>query len=213
MTDLDSRVTASRSGVDVALDPARPEDDPQAGPILLGLARSAIVARGGVAVPDDAPGWLGEPGATFVTLTRQGRLRGCIGSIQARRHLSEDVVHNACAAAFHDPRFPPVAAAEVPGVRIEVSLLSASEPLPSRTREELLCAVRPHVDGLILGWHGHRGTFLPQVWEQLPEPEDFIEHLLHKAGLPVSFWAPDLTVRRFGVTAWAEPEHRELVRP
>jgi AmmeMemoRadiSam system protein A len=213
MTDLDFRATVPSHGVDAPPGPNRPEDDPQAGPILLGLARSAIVARGAVAAPDDAPDWLGEPGATFVTLTRQGRLRGCIGSVQARRRLSDDVVHNACAAAFHDPRFPPVAAAEVPGVRIEVSLLSDSEPLPSRTREELLYAVRPHVDGVILGWRGHRGTFLPQVWEQLPEPEDFIEHLLHKAGLPVSFWAPDLTARRFGVTAWTESEHRELVRP
>ena len=218
MTDLDSRTeTRQTSAAGTALQsrsaaPARPEDDPGAGPILLGLARSAIAARGAVAAPQNAPAWLGEPAATFVTLTQAGRLRGCIGSIHPSRTLRDDVVHNACAAAFHDPRFPPLSAQDVPRVRIEVSLLSATEPLPASTREELIEHIRPGVDGLILAWHGHRGTFLPQVWEQLPDAQDFLEHLLHKAGLPVTFWAPELTARRFGVTAWAEPDELALVR-
>lgn len=191
----------------------RPEADPEAGPILLHLARTAILARGADGHVDD-PAWLAGPGATFVTLTRQGRLRGCIGSVEAQRSIRDDVVHNACAGAFHDPRFPPVAATEVPALRIEVSLLSPLEKLPSRTRDELLCAVRPHADGLVLSWHGHRGTFLPQVWEKLPDAGDFVEHLLHKAGLPVSFWAADVVARRFSATSWAEPEpSRELVHP
>jgi len=90
-------------------------------------------------------------------------------------------------------------------VRIEVSLLSPTEQLSFTSREDLLARLRPGVDGLILSWHGHRGTFLPQVWEQLPDPEDFLTHLLHKARLPVFSWEPDVTVQRFTVTAWSEP--------
>jgi len=183
-----------------------PESDPSAGPILLGLARSAIAARG-TSIPRTGaePAWLSRPGAVFVTLTRNGRLRGCTGSIEPRRSLREDVMRNACAAAFHDSRFPPLPAAELPHVRIEVSLLSPTEPLSFTSREDLLARLRPGVDGLILSWHGHRGTFLPQVWEQVPDPEDFLTHLLHKARLPVFSWEPDVTVRRFTVTAWSEP--------
>jgi len=183
-----------------------PASDPSAGLILLGLARSAIAARG-ASVPRTGrePAWLARPGAVFVTLTRNGRLRGCTGSIEPRRSLREDVIRNASAAAFHDSRFPPLPAAELPHVRIEVSLLSPTEQHSFNTREDLLARLRPGVDGLILSWHGHRGTFLPQVWEQVPDPEDFLTHLLHKARLPVFFWEPDVTVRRFTVTAWSEP--------
>jgi AmmeMemoRadiSam system protein A len=183
-----------------------PESDPSAGPILLGLARSAIAARG-TSIPRtvDEPAWLLRPGAVFVTLTRNGRLRGCTGSIEPRRSLREDVMRNACAAAFHDSRFPPLPAAELPHVRIEVSLLSPTEQLSFASREDLLARLRPGVDGVILSWHGHRGTFLPQVWQQVPDPEDFLTHLLHKARLPVFSWEPDVTVRRFTVTAWSEP--------
>lgn len=186
--------------------PLHPESDPSAGPILLGLARSAIAARG-TSIPrtGEGPAWLSRPGAVFVTLTKDGRLRGCTGSIEPRRSLREDVMRNACAAAFHDSRFPPLPAAELPHVRIEVSLLSPTEQLSFRSREDLLSQLRPGVDGLILSWHGHRGTFLPQVWREVPAPEDFLAHLLHKARLPVFFWEPDVTVRRFTVTAWSEP--------
>lgn len=184
-----------------------PQGDPCAGPILLGLARGAITARGAPPVRTAGePTWLDDPGAVFVTLSSDGRLRGCIGSIEPHRSLREDVVRNACAAAFHDPRFPPLPAQEVPHVRIEVSLLSDTEPIPFGSRRELLGRVRPGVDGVVLAWHGHRATFLPQVWEQLPEPEDFLEHLLHKAGLPVFFWEPDLAARRFTVTSWKEEQ-------
>jgi len=186
--------------------PLHPEADPTAGPILLGLARSAIASRGAAMPPvRGEPAWLARPGAVFVTLTRNGRLRGCTGSIEPRRSLREDVIRNACAAAFHDSRFPPLPAAELPHVRIEVSLLSPTEQLSFTTREELLARLRPGVDGLILTWHGHRGAFLPQVWKQVPDPEDFLTHLVQKARLPVFFWEPDVTVRRFTVTAWSEP--------
>ena len=194
----------------------RLESDPRAGEILLGLARAAIAAGfGSVAAPgDDTAPWLAAPGACFVTLTLDGRLRGCIGSIEPHRSLLYDVTHNAQAAAFADRRFPPLTASELPRTRIEVSLLSPTRPLPSNSPEELLSQLRPGIDGLILHWDGHRGTFLPQVWEQLPEPQDFLNRLKLKAGLPESFWSPDVTVRRFGVTAWAEPADRptEVIR-
>jgi AmmeMemoRadiSam system protein A len=185
------------------------ETDPAAGPVLLELARAAIIARGGPAERRRAdPTWLDDPGATFVTLTLDGHLRGCKGSVEAHRSLREDVRRNACAAAFHDSRFPPLPATDVPEVRIEVSLLSPAEPLPCNSRRELLARLRPGVDGVILAWHGHRATFLPQVWEQLPRPEQFLEHLLLKAGLPGTFWEPGLVVRRYTVVSWTEPVGR-----
>lgn len=203
MTDLDSRTKVGA--------PLHAEDDPHAGPVLLGLARKAIATRECTADRHpDGPAWLAEPGATFVTITEDGSLRGCIGSIQPTRSLHDDVVHNACAAAFHDPRFPPLRAQDVPRVRLEVSVLSATSPLPASSRETLLEHLHPHTDGLILGWHGHRATFLPQVWEQLPEARDFVDHLLRKAGLRSDFWAADVVARRFGVTAWTEPHDLRL---
>ncbi len=186
--------------------PLHPQSDPGAGPILLGLARAAIAARGGPVVRRaDEPAWLAEPGAVFVTLTMDGRLRGCMGSIEPHRPLRDDVTQNACAAAFHDPRFPPLWASGLAYVRIEVSLLSATEPVRFSSRQDLLGRLRPGVEGVMLAWHGHRGTFLPEVWKDLPDPEVFLEHLLRKAGLPASFWRPDVTVHVFRVTAWAEP--------
>lgn len=193
----------------------RPESDPRAGEVLLGLARAAIARRFGSRLPaDDSAPWLAALGACFVTLTVDGRLRGCIGSIEPHRSLLSDVTHNAQAAAFDDWRFPPLTAAELPRTRIEVSLLSPTEPLLASSPEELLSQLRPGIDGVILSWDGHRGTFLPQVWEQLPEPQDFLTRLKLKAGLPASFWSPAVTVRRFGVTAWTEPADRpsEVIR-
>lgn len=203
MTELDTRAPAGA--------PRHAEDDPHAGPILLGLARGAIASRGTSGGSyRDQPAWLDDPRASFVTITQDGSLRGCIGSIQPSRPLRDDVVHNACAAAFHDPRFPPLRAQDVPRVRLEVSVLSATAPLPASSRHVLLEHLHPHTDGLILGWHGHRATFLPQVWEQLPEPADFLDHLLRKAGLRADFWADDVAARRFGVMAWTEPHDLRL---
>jgi len=197
------------------------ESEPAAGPeqglVLLALAREAIAAALDAPLallttrpPADelvAP-WLRAPGACFVTLTRQGRLRGCIGSVRARRPLGDDVRANARAAALSDPRFPPLTAAELPATRIEVSLLSPPSPLPAAaSEEEALAALRPGIDGVILEYSGEaHATFLPQVWDSLPVPRDFLAHLKHKAGLPSDFWSPALRLLRYTVTRWEEPE-------
>lgn len=181
---------------------------PDAGSVLLPLARAAIAERLGVAGAPEAPGddaWLGEPGASFVTLHTGGRLRGCIGTIEAYRSIRDDVRGNACAAAFDDPRFRPLGPEEYAGLEVEVSLLSPPEPMPWRSDRELLAAVRPGVDGLLLEAGRHRGTFLPQVWEQLPDPREFLAHLKTKAGLGKKAWGRDWQVSRYTVTAWSEP--------
>jgi AmmeMemoRadiSam system protein A len=147
---------------------------------------------------------LERPGAAFVTLTQGGELRGCIGSLEAWRPLRADVQANALAAAFDDPRFPPLRADELDRTRIEVSVLSAPEPLEFADRADLLARLRPGVDGLILHTRGHRGTFLPQVWEQLPTPELFLAHLVRKAHLPAGYWSDDVRIDRYTVTAFEE---------
>ncbi len=190
--------------------------EPQAykGRILLPLARGSIAGALGqpFPLPDLRAPWLEAPGASFVTLTRDGELRGCIGSLEARRRLVEDVRANAVNAAFRDPRFPPLSVREFPDVRVEVSVLSPAEPLPVASEKEAWEKLRPHVDGLILEYGPYRSTFLPQVWEQLPEPDRFLAHLKMKAGLPWDFWAPELKLARYTVQKWKEPE-QEMITP
>ena len=184
-----------------------------AGLILLPLARSAIVHRLGPtgqapAVAVKRAAWLEEPGASFVTLTSGrlpgGPLRGCIGTLEAHRPLREDVEANAVAAATRDPRFPPLSRAELEDAIVEVSVLSAPTALPVADEAELLARLRPGVDGVILSDAGHRATFLPQVWEQLPDPADFLARLRRKAGLPADYWGRDVVVETYTVTAWQE---------
>jgi hypothetical protein len=182
-------------------------DDPL-GPALLARARNAIGVRlgcPGEAEPVHAA--LSEPGATFVTLhDARGELRGCIGRLQPVTTLDADVRHNAAAAAFDDPRFEPLVAAQWQGLHVEVSVLGAARALdPEFTASEAaaLEALTPGVDGVILHWRGRSATFLPQVWEQLPRPADFVAALKRKAGLAPGFWSADLrlsiyTVRSFG---------------
>lgn len=183
---------------------------PELGTALLALARAAIARALHQPVPVASPTseaverMLDTPGATFVTLTQHGALRGCIGSLEAHRPLREDVQANAVAAALHDPRFAPLSAGELPHTRVEVSLLSPSEPLPVRSRTDALRALRPGVDGVIFEWGRHRSTFLPQVWAQLPEPERFLQHLVAKAGLPPTFWDDRVRLQRYTVRKWGE---------
>ncbi len=134
-------------------------------------------------------GRLAEPGASFVTLRVAGELRGCIGSITARRALALDVAENGRAAALRDPRFDPLGAHELARVEIELTLLTPPEPLVVGSRAELLAALIPGVDGLVLEERGRRATFLPAVWAQLPDPESFVLHLERKAGLAAGSWS------------------------
>lgn len=175
------------------------------GEILLAIARAAIATALGRPVQafDPAP-WLLEPGATFVTLTQRGELRGCIGSLEAHRSLLEDVKANARAAAFHDPRFNPLTAGELDAIRVEVSLLSPSQALEFRDEQDALAQLRPMIDGIVFEYDRYCSTFLPQVWEQLPRTEDFMGRLKQKAGLPPDFWADGVKLSRYTVEKWKE---------
>jgi AmmeMemoRadiSam system protein A len=175
------------------------------GPTLLAHARSAIAYRLGLS-DGIAPvaAFLEAPGATFVTLMADQQLRGCVGSLSARRPLGEDVRANAQAAAFDDPRFPPLARAEYDTLEVEVSLLSASTPLVVASERDLHAQLRPGIDGVTLQ-RGHcRATFLPQVWESLRDPREFLAHLKRKAGLPFDFWSSDLEISRYTVEKFTE---------
>ena len=175
------------------------------GSTLLKLARSEIATKLGHDVSSPAQaGWLAEPGASFVTLTRQGELRGCIGTLEAHRPLGLDVRENAVAAAFRDPRFMPLTRVEFDEIRVEVSVLSPSEILVVASEEHALAILRPNVDGVVFEYRHYRSTFLPQVWEQLPEPAEFMAHLKRKAGLPMDFWAEEVRLSRYTVSKWKE---------
>jgi AmmeMemoRadiSam system protein A len=156
--------------------------------VLLSLARASIKSHFGEGKIDtdalikEYP-QLEQKGASFVTLTLDGHLRGCIGSIIAHRTLLEDIIHNARAAAFNDPRFRPLGQEELSGIRIEVSLLSDPQVLEYEDGEDLKSKIRPGIDGVVLRMGSKQSTFLPQVWEDLPEFEVFFSHLCQKAGL------------------------------
>jgi len=177
------------------------------GQTLLAIARGAIAMQLGNLPPSfDESEWLNEPGATFVTLSCTGALRGCIGSLVAQRPLRIDVASNALAAAFSDPRFEPLSVREYHALEVEVSLLSPMQPLTVESENHALTRLRPGVDGVLLEYGRQRGTFLPQVWEQLPEPRAFLAHLKQKAGLPADFWADDVRLSRYTVSKWRESE-------
>jgi AmmeMemoRadiSam system protein A len=180
------------------------------GTLLTSLARAAIAAEFGQSSPRPTlPEWLNRPAATFVTLTQDGQLRGCIGTLEAHRPLIEDVENNARSAAFSDPRFPPLEEHELARTRVEVSVLSRPEPMGFTDEGDALSHLRPGVDGLILeaGWH--RATFLPQVWEQLPDPDEFMAHLKRKAGLAPDYWSDDVRLSRYSVEKYKEANKEE----
>ncbi len=175
------------------------------GHALLTIARNAIEKEFGLKARTVTPHPdLAKPAASFVTLTQKGQLRGCIGSLEARRPLATDITENAIAAAFNDPRFPPLRRTELEQTRIEVSLLDTPEPIDFSDETEALGQLCPGVDGLILNCGQHRATFLPQVWESLPTPRLFLELLKLKAGLPGDFWSPALRLSRYSVQKWKE---------
>jgi AmmeMemoRadiSam system protein A len=170
--------------------------------LLLQLARDAILQAlenpsENTSVPDSIPEALMEERATFVTLELGGRLRGCIGMLEACRPLVEDVVQNARAAAFQDPRFPPLSRDEFDRLEIHISVLSPPEAITFSSETDLLAQIRPGIDGLILQEGHQRGTFLPSVWESLTEKEEFLCQLKQKAGLPGSYWSETLQIFRY----------------
>lgn len=179
----------------------------EAGRTLIAIARAAMAHALGVqaeAPVTDAQPWLKQSAATFVTLTLDGKLRGCIGSLSAVRPLGEDVAENARRAAFHDPRFAALTKDEWPHCRVEVSLLSVPKPLRFADEADLLRQIRRGEDGLILECEGRRGTFLPQVWEGLPEPRQFLDALKHKAGLPADTRLARCRIWRYRVHKWKQ---------
>ncbi len=161
--------------------------------ILLRLAREAM-ERGvkGEKLPALDPASLTPNlralGCSFVTLTVRGQLRGCIGSLEPMQPLAEDVREHAVAAALEDPRFPPVEPAELQGIEVEVSRLTSAVPLEYKDADDLLAKLCPHVDGVILRDGFHRATFLPQVWEKIPDREDFLDNLCYKMGADPDLW-------------------------
>ncbi len=170
------------------------------GAVLVAMAREAIAERLGLgAAPERGDAWLAQPAATFVTLHRHGELRGCIGSIDPRRPLGEDVRANARAAAFSDPRFEALRVAEFAHVSVEVSVLSPRTIVAAASEAEAVAALRPGTDGVYLECEGLAATFLPQVWESLPDGLAFLSALRRKAGLPARHWSPALRLTRYTV--------------
>ena len=145
----------------------------------------------------DYPAELTERRATFVTLHKHHQLRGCIGMLEAVRPLAEDIAENAFLAAFRDPRFPPLAEDEFGDLDIHLSILTPAEPVAFTSEQDLIAQLQPGVDGLILEEGRRRGTFLPSVWEQLPEPEQFLRHLKQKAGLAPDYWSENIKIFRY----------------
>lgn len=150
----------------------------------------------------DYPPPLRERRASFVTLRRAGELRGCIGALEAQRPLVQDVAQSAHGAAFGDPRFSPLAPEEFPHIEIHISVLSPLDPIAVGTREELLAAIRPKRDGLLLRQGMLRGTFLPSVWESLPDPRDFLRELERKAGMGADAWKRPIECFRYTTEEW-----------
>ncbi len=140
---------------------------------------------------------LTDPGASFVTLKIDEKLRGCMGSLEAYTWLAEDVSKNAYSSAFEDPRFPSLVSEEEESLQIHISVLSPPAEVHFESEEELLQLLRPGVDGLILEEGRHRSTFLPSVWESLPGPVSFLRHLKRKAGLDESYWSSSLRIYRY----------------
>jgi hypothetical protein len=175
------------------------------GLLLTHLARAAIARQFGLPVVQlPHPTWLDELGSVFVTLTRKGQLRGCIGSLEAHRSLGRDIEANAQAAAFRDPRFLPLTEHELDQIRVEVSILSKPEAMTFSNEANALAQLRPGIDGVIFQSDEHRSTFLPQVWQQLPEPREFMGHLKQKAGLPTDYWSDQVRLFRYTVDKYEE---------
>jgi AmmeMemoRadiSam system protein A len=177
---------------------------------LLRLARASIEAgleTGALApFPGTPNAQLHERRATFVTLRHAGHLRGCCGSIEARYELAEDVWRNAWASAFADPRFAPLSRGEYAGLHLHISVLTPLETMQVTSEEDLLTQLRSDIDGLLLTLGTSRATFLPAVWESLPNPQDFVRQLKLKAGWPANFWSSQIQAWRYTTESFGEAD-------
>jgi AmmeMemoRadiSam system protein A len=174
--------------------------------LILAIARAAVAERLGAASrqPPARP-WLAVHAATFVTIRDGEGLHGCIGTVEPRRKLVDDLSHNAVMAAFEDPRSRALRRDELERVRFSVAILGPRSPVSFTDEADARARLRPRVDGLILSWHGYRGLFLPKVWEALPDPAAFLANLKRKAGLALDFWRHDIVLERFEVLEFDEP--------
>jgi len=179
---------------------------------LLALARGAIDhALGGPAPDIPQEEAFHKPAATFVTIMRHGRVHGCIGALAPMRSLAEDVQHNAVAAALYDPRSSPLGRRDLGDVCVEISILSDLEPIEVDGEEDAVAKIVPGVDGIVLSYGHARATFLPQVWEKLPNPRKFLAELMRKAG--ISCWPDGIRVQRYSVQKYEEPSPDEGTAP
>ncbi len=193
-----------------------PPDGPLAeadGAALARIAVASVRARlVGEPLADAVPeaDVLRSAGASFVTLERRGRLRGCVGTLQAARPLYLDVIRNA-RRAMTDPRLPPVDTDDWPELDVKVSVLTSPVRLPAADRDALLAGLRPGVDGLLLTDGDRRATFLPAVWQRLIEPAEFVAALLVKGGWPPHGWPTGITAHRYAAHEYHDPAPRDPI--
>ena len=176
---------------------------------LLEIARQSI--ESGLAVGsalqldiDNLNGSFSMLSGTFVTLTQSSQLRGCIGSLESTDPLAQSVANAAFNAAFRDTRFAPLTAEEIEHTRVEISVLSELESFAVTNRTELLGRLSIGEDGLLLEDGNHRSTFLPKVWDMVADPEEFLNHLLAKAGLPDDYWSETIRFKRYQALSFGE---------
>lgn len=178
---------------------------------LLKVARRALEEQFGIKSPHELPPpseSLLQPAATFVTLTIQGELRGCVGALEAYQPLIEDVKEHAIAAAFQDFRFPPLTKEELPLIEIEISVLTKPQQIDYNQPLDLPSLLKPYKDGVVLSWRGRRATFLPQVWHKISDPREFLDHLCMKMGTDPHLWRREvLSVSIYHVIEFREREY------
>jgi AmmeMemoRadiSam system protein A len=187
-----------------------PEETGVSRAALLGLARRSIDYGFEHRAPlpvrlEEMPAAFAEPAATFTTLRLEGELRGCCGQLEAAEPLARDVAHSAFTAAFRDPRFEPLGRDEFAAITLEVSILTPMESMQVADEADLLEQLQPGIDGLVIAEGWRRATFLPKVWENLPEPRHFLGQLKLKCGLPRDYWSSQLEFRRYRTTTFTEP--------
>jgi AmmeMemoRadiSam system protein A len=191
---------------DLESDPGSAEEISARGEALIRWARARLAQElGGPVATAPTGAWCDAPGATFVTLKwPDGTLQGCIGTLEPHRSVVSDVAHNAIASALYDPRSARIGIDDVAKLDFELSILSPLEPIEFTDEASAVAAIRAGTDGVVLEWHGHRGTFLPSMWPVLGDTRNFMRELKRKAGLPRDFWEADVTLKRYTVEKFVD---------